>query len=234
MATQTVDVYAFFVNGANPSTNISRVKQDIKNANGAWKGCIHFVLKGIYFSKRNLVVNANTIPSDKVFKNEQINSLIQNARNATGNKIGIYVVYLCGEYLAEGKGKNVIGVGGTEVVYFKNKTDYELFGRILLTDKAEGRYTLAHEIGHVLFKRYSVAWERFVHADPSGPYFNLNTRKRDFAHNNDRKNLMFPISPSFLPHITLEQCLIAKQSKIVRKRNLKSEEKNDFINKNYF
>jgi hypothetical protein len=211
----TVDIYAFFVNGANPSTNMSRVKQDVSNANSAWKGCIKFVLKGIFFSKSKLIINASLIPSDKVFKNRQIDSLIKSARNATRHKIGIYVLYLNGDYLAEGRGKRVIGVGGTELVYFKNSNNYKLFGRILLTDEAAGRYTFAHEAGHVLFKRYNVTQNTFIHDDPSGPYINPQTGERYPAHNNDRKNLMFPISPSINPIITLQQCQIAKLSKIV-------------------
>jgi hypothetical protein len=199
LAAYTVDVYACFVNGAHPSTNIRRVKQDINNANSVWKGCIKFVLKGIYVSKSKRIVNARSIPADKVFKNRQIDSLMKSARNATGNKIGIYVLYLRGDYLAEGRVRRVIGGGGTEVVYFKSSTDYELFGRILLTDEAAGRYTFAHECGHVLFNRYNVTQNKFIYDDPSGPYIHSKIGRRDPAHNHDRKNLMFPISPSINP-----------------------------------
>lgn len=215
MATHTVDVYAFFVNGANPSTNISRIEQDISNANSTWKGCIKFVLEGIYI-KDNKIVNASSIPSGGVFKNRQMDSLIKSARKLTGNKIGIYVFYLNGDYLAEGKGGKVVGASGTEVTYFESSANYELFGHILLTDKAAGRYTFAHECGHVLFKRYSVTRNKFVHDDPSGPYINFQTGRRDPAHNNDPKNLMFPISPSVNPIVTSQQCQIAKESKIVK------------------
>lgn len=214
MATHTVDVYAVFVNGANPNTNISRIEQDISNANSTWKGCIRFVLKGIYFND-NKIVNASSIPSNGVFKNRQMDSLIKYARDVTGNKIGIYVFYLNGDYLAEGKGRKVVGVSGTEVMYFESSTNYELFGHILLTDRA-GRYTFAHECGHVLFKRYSVTRNMFVHDDPSGPYINFQTGRRDPAHNSDRKNLMFPISPFVNPIVTSQQCQVAKKSKIVR------------------
>ncbi|WP_182007576.1 hypothetical protein, partial [Priestia aryabhattai] len=137
MSIYTVDVYAFFVNGAFPDINIHRVEQDMTNANNAWKGCVKFVIKGLY-SSRNKIVNAGSIPAYKVFRNRQIESLIESVRNATGNKVGIYVLYLSGDYLAEGRGKRVIGVGGTELVHFKKSMDYELFGQVLLTDKADG------------------------------------------------------------------------------------------------
>ncbi|MFC3882120.1 ImmA/IrrE family metallo-endopeptidase [Bacillus songklensis] len=234
MATYTVDVYAFFVNGADSRTNIDRVKQDISNANRAWKGCIKFVLKGIYFRKSKLIVNASSIPADKVFKNRQIDPLIKSARNATGNKIGIYVLYLSGDYLAEGRARKVIGVGGTELVSFKNSTDYKLFGRVLLTDKAAGRYTLAHEFGHVLFNHYNVMRKKFIHDDPSGPYINSQIGRRDRAHNNDRKNLMFPISPSVTPIVTSQQCQIAKMSKIVRVQNDDIGNNHDLKNIHFF
>jgi hypothetical protein len=226
LSTYTVDVYAFFVNGAFPNINIHRIKQDITNANNAWKGCVKFVIKGLYFSKSK-IVNAGSIPADKVFRNRQIESLIESVRNATGNKVGIYVLYLSGDYLAEGRGKKVIGVGGTELVHFKKSTDYELFGHVLLTDKADGRYTLAHEFGHVLFNRYDVTQHRFIHDDPSGPYFNSQIGKTDFAHNNNRKNLMFPISPSVNPMVTSQQCQLAKSSKIVRIQNHNIDEDYD-------
>lgn len=216
MAAYTVDVYAYFVNGAHPNINISRVKQDISRANEAWRGCINFVLKDIYFSKTNLIVHAHSIPSKQVFKNEKIDALIKAARKAAGHKTAIYVLYISGDYLAEGKGKRVVGVGGTELVYFNSDTDYELYGRILLTDGAAGRYTLAHEFGHILFKRYNAVQNAFTHDDPSGPYIHSPTRKRDAAHNNDRNNLMFPISPSVHPIITSRQCQTARNSKIAK------------------
>lgn len=215
----TVDVYAFFVNGAHPSINISRVKQDIRRANEAWRGCIKFVLKDIYLSKKNLIIHAHSISSKQVFKNTQIDSLIKSARKAADHKTGIYVFYVSGDYLAEGRGKRVVGVGGTELVYFKSSTDYEMFGRILLTDGAAGRYTLAHEFGHILFKRYDTAQSTFIHDDPSGPYIHSHTRRRDAAHNSDRKNLMFPISPSVYPIITALQCQTARRSKIAKVQN---------------
>ncbi|HWO95998.1 MAG TPA: hypothetical protein VNM45_06645 [Bacillus sp. (in: firmicutes)] len=219
MAGYIVDVYAFFVNGAHPRINIRRVKQDISRANEAWRGCVKFTLQDIYFSKANLIINANSIPSEKVFKHKQIDSLVKAARKAAGRRTGIYVFYVGGDYLAEGRGKRVVGVGGTELVSFKSSTDYELFGRILLTDGAAGRYTLAHEFGHILFKRYNTAQRTFTHDDPSGPYVHAQTRRRDAAHNNDRKNLMFPISPSINPIITPQQCQTARRSKIAKAQN---------------
>ncbi|MGG1677741.1 hypothetical protein ACIFOT_18555 [Neobacillus sp. NRS-1170] len=216
MATYTVDVYAIFVNGADPKSNFSRVKQDIYKANHAWEGCIKFLLKGVYFSKG--IVNAGTIPADKVFKNSSIHSLIQSARNANEHKIGIYVFYLKGDFLAEGRGKNVIGVSGTEIVNFKSSTQYEFFGQILLTDMAANRNTLAHEFGHILFKRFDKIQNRFINDDPSGPYIYHQMGRIDPAHNNNRKNLMFPISPSVNPMVTLQQCQLAKMSKIVNIR----------------
>ncbi|WP_129731758.1 hypothetical protein [Ectobacillus funiculus] len=229
MATHTVDVYAFFFNGANSSTNISRIEQDISKANSTWKGCTKFVLEGAYFNE-DKIVNAGSIPSDGVFKNRQMDSLIKFARNVTGNKIGIYVFYLNGDFLAEGKGRKVVGASTTEVGYFESSTNYELFGHIVLTDKAAGRYTFAHECGHVLFKRYSETRNMFIHDDPSGPYINFQTGKRDPAHNSDQKNLMFPISPSVNPIVTSQQCQIAKQSKIVRNNIDKYYDYYDFRN----
>ncbi|MDQ0247495.1 hypothetical protein J2S09_005144 [Bacillus fengqiuensis] len=234
MAAHTVDVYAFFVNGAHPSINISRVKQDISRANEAWRGCIKFVLKDIYFSKTNLIVHAHSIPSKQVFKNEQINSIFKAARKAAGHKTAIYVLYVSGDSLAKGRGKRVVGVGGTELVHFNSGTDYELFGRILLTDGAVGRYTMAHEFGHILFKRYNAAQNAFTHDDPSGPYIHSQTRRRDAAHNNDRNNLMFPISPSVNPIITAQQCQTVRRSKIAKVQNDKIVKEFKWRNVHFF
>jgi hypothetical protein len=218
LAIYTVDIYVFFVNDANPGANIKRLKQDLFNANSAWKGCIQFTVKGIFFSKRKRIVNADSIPANNVFKNKQIDYLIRSARYSTSYKIGIYIFYLNGDYFAEGRGKNVVGVSGTEMVDFKSSKDYEFFGRILLTDMAAGRYTLAHELGHILFKRYDEGDNTFIHSDPSGPYIDSQTKRIDPAHNNSRKNLMFPISPPVNPVITFDQCQVAKRCKIAKVR----------------
>lgn len=216
MTAYTVNVYVFFVNGADPNKNIRRAKEDIKKTNSAWEGCVKFILRNIYFSKSNLILDASLIPAKQVFKNTQVDTLVKAARKATGYKVGIYVLYLRGDYLAEGRGKRVVGVGGTEVISFNSGTDYKLFGRILLTDKAEGRYTMAHEFGHVLFNRYNVTEERFTHDDPSGPFIQPQTDRIDRAHNNDRENLMYPISPVANPIVSAKQCQLAKQSKLVK------------------
>lgn len=224
MATNTVDVFAFFCNGASISKNIARIKQDIKKANSVWKGCARFIVKGVYISKNNLVLNAKTIPAENVFINRQIEPLIQSARKSTNHKEGIYVFYLAGDFFGGELGKYAIGIAGSEVVKFNSKTDYELYGRILLTDMAAGRYTLAHEFGHVLFKRFDSARNRFTHDDPSGPFIHYKTRIMDFAHNKDPKNLMFPISPDHNPRITSLQCKIVQQSKLVKSRNKKNDD----------
>lgn len=223
MAIHTVDVFAFFVNGANRNANITRVKQDIVKANLVWKGCIRFILKSIYFSQNHLVVDASSIPADNVFKNNQIDSLVKHARKVTGKQVGIYVFYIGGNYLAEGRGKRVVGVGGTEIVHFHNPSNYELFGRVLLTDMASGRHTLAHEFGHILLKRYSRTENRFIHDDPSGPYIHTKKNIVDPAHNQNPQNLMFPISPDVNPFVTSDQCKIAKQSKIAKIQNIRSD-----------
>ncbi|MBI0580798.1 hypothetical protein IEC97_26015 [Neobacillus cucumis] len=223
MAVYTVDVYAFFVNSASPRTNIGRIKQDIINANRAWNGCIKFDLKDIHFCKKEQILNAGSISTEKVFRNQQINLLYNNARNTMNNKIGIYVFYLNGKYLDEVNGRRVVGVAGTELIDYKHGKDYKLIGRVLLTEMA-GPFTFAHECGHVLFKRYHSTKNTFIHNDPSGPYINPKTKKIDSAHNNDRNNLMFPISPFQNPMITSEQCKIAKLSKITRKRMVYMDE----------
>lgn len=210
MANNTVDVFVFFVNGATPNTNIRRIIQDMKKTNSEWEECIIFVLKGIYFSKSNLIVKANSISAKEVFKNRKIESLFKRARKTTGQQSGIYVFYIAGNYLDEGSGRKIVGAGGTH---------YELFGRVLLTDKADGRFTMAHEFGHVLLKRYDNKRKRFIHDDPTGPYIHYKKRIKDRAHSNDPNNLMFPISPVANPEISTMQCKIAKQSKIVKSQN---------------
>ncbi|NRD79123.1 hypothetical protein HPT25_17330 [Bacillus sp. BRMEA1] len=219
MPVHTVDLYVFFANDENPDANIRRFEQDLDMANRDWKGCIQFIVKGIYSSKRKRIVDAASIPATNVFKNRQIDHLIRAARYSIGYQTGIYIFYLNGDYFAEGRGKNVVGVSGTEMVDFKSSKDYEFFGRILLTNMAAGRHTLAHELGHILFKRYDARENRFIHSDPSGPYIHSETKKMDPAHNNNRKNLMFKISPSVNPVLTFEQCQVAKQCKIVQAQN---------------
>ncbi|MFY4776588.1 ImmA/IrrE family metallo-endopeptidase [Metabacillus sp. RGM 3146] len=180
------------------------------------KGCVTFDLKGIFTSEKRRI-DARSISSDYVFINPTIDVLFQTAKKMAGHKTGIYVLYLSGDYLAPGKGKKVVGVGGTELVSFQSAADYELSGRILLTEKAAGRYTLAHELGHVLFSRYEPGRAALTHDDPSGPYIH-STGKRSPAHNNDQNNLMYPVSPSAHPRITRKQCQTARQSKITRRQ----------------
>lgn len=219
LAIYTVDLYVFFVNDAKSDTNIKRLKEDLDKANSAWKGCIEFTVKGVFFSKKNLIVNADAIPANNVFKNRHIDHLIRAARYSNGYKTGIYIFYLNGGYFAEGRGKKVVGISGTEMVNFKSSKDYEFFGRILLTEFADGRYTLAHELGHILFKRYDSGEKMFIHSDPAGPYINSQMKRIDPAHNNSRKNLMFPITPPVNPVITFKQCQVAKQCKLVKVQN---------------
>ncbi|OLS36761.1 ImmA/IrrE family metallo-endopeptidase [Bacillus sp. MRMR6] len=229
MTIYTVDVYVFFANNVNPGENMKRIKRDLYMANSAWNGCIQFTLKGIFFSKRNRIINADSIPATNVFKSKLIDDLIRAARYSNDYKTGIYIFYLNGDYFAEGRGKKVVGVSGTEMVDIKSSTDYEFFGRLLLTDMATGRYTLAHELGHILFKRYEARENTFIHSDPSGPYINPRSKRVDPAHNNNRKNLMFPISPSDNPVISLKQCQVAKQCKIVKIR-MNDFEAVDYLN----
>jgi hypothetical protein len=212
----TVDLYVFFLNGTSTEKNMKRLEDDLYKANSCWRGCVQFNLKGVFHSKRRRVVNADSIPSNNVFKHRQIDSFIKAARSTVGHKTGIYIFYLNGDYFAEGRGKSVVAISGTELVHFHSDQDYELFGRILLTDMATRRYTLAHELGHVLFKRYNTRENRFIHSDPSGPYKSSILRRIDHAHNSSRKNLMFPISPTENPTITFEQCQVAKQGKLVK------------------
>ncbi|MCD7034260.1 hypothetical protein LRR81_08440 [Metabacillus sp. GX 13764] len=215
MAAYTVDVYAFFVNGADHGSNTLRVKQDIQKANEVWNDCVTFQLKGVTTSKRR--VNAGSISSDYVLIHPTIEALFQEAQTLEGHKTGIYVLYLSGEYLAPGRGKKVVGVGGTELVSFQNEDDYELTGRILLTEKAAGRYTLAHELGHVLFTRYDAKRAALIQDDPSGPYIYPSGRQNP-GHNNDKRNLMYPVSPSERPRITGRQCHTARNSKLTRRQ----------------
>lgn len=216
MSNCTVDLFVFFMNDATPEDNIKRLEQDIFRANSSWNGCVQFILKGVFHSKRKRILNAAFIPANNVFKNRQIDSLIRSARQYVGYRTGIYIFYLNGDYFAEGRGKKVVGVSGTELVSFKNNRDYTLYGRILLTDMAAGRYTLAHELGHILFKRYDSGKDKFIHSDPSGPYIHSTTKRMDSAHNNSPNNLMFPITPTNNPTITIKQCKVAQQSKMLK------------------
>jgi hypothetical protein len=107
---------------------MKRLEQDFNHANSCWSGCVQFNLKGVFHSKRKRIVNADSIPSNNVFKHRQIDPLIRAARQAVGHKAGIYIFYLNGNYFSEGRGKNVVGISGTELVYFNSNKDYELFG----------------------------------------------------------------------------------------------------------
>ncbi|MFC0272689.1 hypothetical protein ACFFIX_14735 [Metabacillus herbersteinensis] len=99
MSNHTVDVYAFFVNGANQSENRQRVHQDIQKANLVWEGCITFVLRGLYFSANQQKIDASSILDRHVFNNKQIDSIIQNRNNLmypiSPNKLPVVTTQQC-------------------------------------------------------------------------------------------------------------------------------------------
>lgn len=129
--------------------------------------------------------------------------LIEQARAALNNATAIYVVYISGPTLFGG----AIGNGGPSVTFLNSTDVYSIYGRVVMPDDSYETYTLAHEFGHVLFGRFlDDNFDNFTIDDPTNP---------GSGHSNDPQNLMYFVSPARNPVITSEQCMVARQSRIV-------------------
>ncbi|MFC0274377.1 hypothetical protein ACFFIX_23810 [Metabacillus herbersteinensis] len=220
MATYTVYVYGIFtrdaLSGENGKRCRTRLNQDIRTANQTWKvggtDIINFVSGGTFFSP--LLLNATSLTSSETMsKGGAVDSLIQQTKRHTNHRMAIYVVYLSGDFFAGGR--QTVGVALPDFEDFRNESDFKLFGHIALSDRAADTYTLAHEVGHILFTRFHSAQNQFISDDPSGPYIHPQTGRKDPSHNNERNNIMYPAIPSVHPLITSQQCHRARQSKVV-------------------
>ncbi|MES5896562.1 hypothetical protein [Bacillus cereus group sp. RP43] len=225
LASYNVFVYGIFTNGSTSGGTATqrraRLNADIAKCNQTWQtggtSCINFVSGGTYSTQK--IINASVLTTNQAMKNGgPVDTLISQVKGLTNNAIGIYVVYLSGDYFAGGSGRT-FGTGSGRFADFRNANDYKIFGYVALTNQAAGSYALAHENGHVLFTSYDSAQNAFLTIDPSGPYINPQTNARDIAHNNNVNNIMYPTVPRNNPVITSLQCQKARQSKVVLVQN---------------
>ncbi|MFB5189092.1 hypothetical protein [Alicyclobacillus fastidiosus] len=208
----TVPVVAIFTNGAlssaTPELRRARFLGDLARANEAWgsgfPGGVRCELSFVSlreFYRSDVTINAGSVTS---VDDPRVDSLINDARKALNDATAIYTVYLSGLTFSTG----AIGNGGPAFKFFRSPTDYGLYGRASLSDRALDTYAFAHEAGHCLFGRFTstIDTTSFTINDPSNP---------GSAHSSNPKNLMYPIVPSSDPIINATQCTIARDSRIV-------------------
>jgi hypothetical protein len=206
----TVRVIGIFTRNARSSATVqqrrARLASDIAFANEAWgTGFFPGVICGMNFvSGGTWNFTGTTIPASTVssIDTSSVNTLIRNVRSQTGDATAIYVVYLSGDFLSNGRS---IGNAGPR---FKFNSNRRLVGHCVLTDlsgNVNNRYAFAHEAGHVLFGRFNSAGQITID-DPSNP---------GNIHNNNSQNLMFSTAPRSNPFITAQQCIVARRSSVV-------------------
>lgn len=225
MASYNVFVYGIFTNGSTSGGTATqrraRLNADIATSNQTWKiggtSCINFVSGGTFSTQKTINASALTI-QEAMGKGGPVDTLIRQVKGLTNNAIGIYVVYLSGDFFRGGNGRTY-GSGSGQPEDFKNANNYKLYGYVGLTNQTFGSYALAHEAGHVLLTEYVAAQNTFLSIDPSGPYINPQTMAKDIAHNNNANNIMYPTVPNKNPVITSLQCQKARQSRVVSVQN---------------
>lgn len=214
-----VRVIGIFTRGArscqSSEQRYARLSRDIGYANRVWgQGSASSRGNSLgtkcdisFFAERTWDYTDVTLDGDSLDGafDASVSRIIDGIRTSTGNAAAIYVVYVSGDYLANG---SAIGSGGPQYRFYREPSDYGFYGQIVMTDLAgtsRSPYAFAHEAGHCLFG-YLDSSNRYIGSDPSTD---------GYDHHGDERNLMYYSATSGIPYVNQAQCSRASRSTIV-------------------
>lgn len=192
-----------------PGSDITddRITKDLAVAESIWKP-ISFQIKDVIILKESFRFHDGEISYIDSIQNQPKVSSFFNICSSQVPNCDIYICYIGSNYFKE---QSVIACAYSLVI------NQILTGYIILTNAAspmKNIYTLAHEIGHILFTRRING--KLTHADPHSP--------TGSEHHPSSSNLMHPIVPrpdrvQIESLLTKEQKHLALQSPLLNRKN---------------